>query len=87
VKCYWQEGDGPWVKGYFYTFRGLTEMTFRRETPAGFQDAIVMTAGPPEIEVCDKILRITGFVRQGTENNYKLVTVDVSPGWVKPRKG
>jgi hypothetical protein len=89
MKCYYRIEDGKWLKGHANTHRGNLEVHFiSRDENGTLIDNTVLTS-TPEVLMHDSYMSVTGWVpvpdEAGQRNLYKLVSVDVSPGWVRPK--
>lgn len=85
MKCFYKVDDGVWVKGSVMTFRGTNLMISKAVGGMIAVGPELSFFGEPEVIFHGKGFCVTGFVRQGETDNFKLVTVEVSPGWTKPK--
>lgn len=84
MKCHYRTDDGEWIKGYMHTL-AATSIHFHpaEGTPVG---RTYILHSHPEVLFHDNGMRVTGYlVVDSPSNLYKLVSVDASPGWVKPK--
>lgn len=85
MKCYYRIGDGEWVKGSVMTFAGTNMIISKAIGEAIAVGPEVSFFGTPECIFHSRGFDATGFVRQGESEEFKLVTVEIRPGWVKPK--
>lgn len=94
MKCYYRIDESEWIKGHITSMGGGLEINFH---PVNEPETNMMVRGKPELLVtlcsrpevlfCGSYMVVTGYVPIKTEpRTYKIVSVDVSGGWVKPRK-
>lgn len=83
MKCYYRIGDGEWIKGFVQSLSGATEVNFHSRSESGTVENQITLGSRPEVLFCGSYMIVTGLVSQ-KDGLYKLVSVDVSGGWVKP---
>lgn len=83
MKCYYRIGDGEWIKGFVQSLAGGTQVNFHSRSASGTVENQVTLGGKPEVLFFGSYMNVTGYVSQ-KDGLYKLVSVDVSGGWVKP---
>jgi len=87
MKCYYRIDDGPWIKGFAQSMGGGTQVTFHSRTKDGRVENEITLGSTPEILIHGPWMSVTGYVPvKGQDNTYKLVSLDVSGGWVKPKE-
>lgn len=85
MKCYYRIGDEPWIKGLIQSFAGGTQIQLHSRDENGRVDNEI-TLGTPEILFHGPYMSVTGYVPvKGQDHIYKLVSLDVSGGWAKPK--
>ena len=87
MKCYYRIGDGPWIKGFVQSLAGGTQVSFNSRTDDGRVENEITLHSSPEILFFGPWMAVTGYVPvKGEDSTYKLVSLDVSGGWVKPKE-
>jgi hypothetical protein len=80
VRCYYQIDDGPWIKGHLMT-SGQTTQLFPEDKKQSLSNTLLFRADC-DCQFFEKGIRITSYMEVNREKNlYRLMTVDVSPGW------
>lgn len=84
MKCHYRVDDKEWIKGHMHTL-SVNSIHFHPAggTPVG---RTYILHCDPEVLFHDNGMRVTGFlVADSSKNLYQLISLDVSPGWVKPK--
>lgn len=77
MKCYFKLND-EWIKGFVTTSNCVTVFFVNGDSSISFE-----LTGRPEIQIHGGGLTITGFML--TDGRYDSVSIDVRPGWTKPK--
>jgi hypothetical protein len=86
MKCYYRIDDDPWIKGEVVSMAGGTQINFHSRTEDGRIAHEITLHSSPEVLFFGPYMSVTGFVSVKDQDNiYKLVSLDVSGGWVKPK--
>lgn len=83
MKCYFRLGDDEWVKGHIYSLHGNREIHFTSEPNGIVKEFYIIN---PEIGFFSRYFCLTGYMPVEDKGCYQVVSVDVSGGWVKPKK-
>lgn len=85
MKCFYRVDDGVWVKGSVMSFAGTTVTLSKAVGDRISVGPELSFFGDPEVLFHGKGFTVTGFVRQGGDGSFKLLSVEVRPGWVQPK--
>lgn len=83
MKCFYRIDGGVWIKGEMRTMQGVDVLIHPTESIP--DPALTMMFRDPEILFNTTGIMITGYRNIDENNTYKLVSVDVSPGWTQPK--
>lgn len=87
MKCYFRVDDGPWIKGQIVSMGGGTQVSVHSRADDGRVENQITLGSSPEILFHGPWMTVTGYVPvKGTDCTYKLVSLDVSGGWIKPKE-
>jgi hypothetical protein len=80
MRCYFRvDYDETWLKGTVLSMHGGTVVALHSE-----QKTISLHSS--QILFGSGYMNVTGYAREGQDNNFKLVSVDISSGWIKPKE-
>lgn len=80
MKCYFRVAD-EWIKGYISSLHGNSEVHFTAEPHTSMKEFLI---GHPETSFHSNYFCVSGYMP--IEVGYQFISVDVSGGWVKPKK-
>ena len=83
MKCHYRIDDGPWIKGKVTTRQGVDVVFEHAEPP--YKPEEVLLFHDPEILFDAPYIRVTGYMRIGDTDTFRLIGVAISPGWKKPK--
>ena len=83
MKCYFRIADDEWIKGYVISLHGNREVHFSSEPKDAIKEFYVTN---PEIGFYSRYFSVTGYMPTEDRGCYQIVSIDVSGGWVKPKK-
>jgi hypothetical protein len=83
MKCYYTDETDTWIKGNIVSTEGgrTVNLSSRNDNGTVVHE---ITLRQTEIIFSNSYMIITGYIQQ-TGNDFKLRSVDVSAGWVKPK--
>lgn len=90
MKCYYRTDDGPWIKGQITSMSGGTQISFCSRNESGVVDEIILNSH--EVLFFGEKFSVTGYQQVKDDsgkivnNILKLISVEVSGGWVKPKR-
>jgi hypothetical protein len=85
MKCFYQVEGGEWCKGSMMTFGGTNLIISKAVGEMIAVGPELSFFGEPEVIFHGNGMTVTGFVRKGDTEDFRLVTVEVRPGWTKPK--
>lgn len=81
MKCHYRIDDGAWVKGTVQTLQAVDVCVTPEDRTADPKLSVMFR--DPEILFDSTYIRLTGY-QQVDGGLYKLISVDISPGWRDP---